>query len=84
MTWNRDVAAIGNINIASRLAVFPALACGEKYEIGLNNAEQFTFMDAPLLGREGGRNPNHQRVILAMSFAFGDAYLRKWKCSRLA
>jgi dienelactone hydrolase len=75
MTGTKDVAAIGGIDLQSRLSVFPALPPGNKYELVLNGAEHAAFGD-----RTAGvkrRNPHHHRAILAVSTAFWDAYLRK-------
>lgn len=76
MTGTKDVAAIGNINIESRLAVFPALPPGDKYELVLYNAEHSAFTDRLLPGENVKRNPNHHKVIIALSTAFWDAYLK--------
>jgi predicted dienelactone hydrolase len=76
MTGTRDVAPIGDMDVASRLAVYPALHGAPKYEVVLNNAEHSAFTDRPLPGDREPRNPNHHRVILALSTAFWDAYLR--------
>lgn len=76
MTGTKDDSPIGEIDVASRLSVFPALPPGDKYELVLWNAEHSAFSDRPLpLDREG-RNPNHHRVICALSVAFWDTYLR--------
>jgi arylsulfatase A-like enzyme/predicted dienelactone hydrolase len=80
MTGTRDVARIGGApigaaDVASRLAVFPALPPGDKYELVLDGAEHSAFTDRELPGETGGRNPNHHRVILALSTAFWDSYL---------
>lgn len=42
----------------------------------LNNAEHSAFTDRALPVDREPRNPNHHRVILALSAAFWDAYLR--------
>jgi hypothetical protein len=76
MTGTEDVAQIGGIDLASRLAVFPALPPGGKYELVLYGATHSAFSDQPLRGSSSGRNPNHHRAILALSTAFWDAYLR--------
>lgn len=76
MTGTNDVAAIGDIDLKSRLAVFPALAEGGKYELVLDRAEHSAFTERALPGEKEKRNPNHHRVILALSTAFWDAYLR--------
>ena len=76
MTGTRDVAPIGDQDVASRLAVYPALHGAPKYEVVLYNAEHSVFTDRPLPGDHEPRNPNHHRVILALSTAFWDAYLR--------
>jgi predicted dienelactone hydrolase len=76
MTGTRDVAPIGDTDVASRLAVYPALHGAPKYEVVLYNAEHSAFTDRALPGDREPRNPNHHRVILALSTAFWDAYLR--------
>jgi predicted dienelactone hydrolase len=81
MTGTKDVAKIGGhtlgtADVASRLAVFPALPPGDKYELVLDGANHFAFTDRADFGNENERNPNHHRVILALSTAFWDAYLR--------
>jgi predicted dienelactone hydrolase len=76
MTGTKDVSPIGNTDLASRLAVYPALQGIPKYEVVLNNAEHSIFTDRALPGDREPRNPNHHRVILALSTAFWDAYLR--------
>jgi predicted dienelactone hydrolase len=75
MTGTRDVAPIGHADMKSRLAVYPALHGAPKYEVVLFNAEHSAFTDRALPG-DRARNPNHHRVILALSTAFWDAYLR--------
>jgi hypothetical protein len=76
MTGTHDTAAIGGQTVATRLAVFPALRPGDKYELVLNGAEHSAFTDRPLPGDRKPRNPNHHRAILALSTAVWDAYLR--------
>ena len=76
MTGTKDLAPIGNADMKSRLAVYPALRGAPKYEVVLNNAEHSVFTDRVLPGDHEPRNPNHHRVILALSTAFWDAYLR--------
>ena len=76
MTGTKDVAPIGDQNVASRLKVYPALRGAPKYEVVLFNAEHSVFTDRALPGDRESRNPNHHRVILALSTAFWDAYLR--------
>jgi predicted dienelactone hydrolase len=76
MTGTKDIAPIGNADMKSRLAVYPALHGAPKYEVVLFNAEHSVFTDRALPGDREPRNPNHHRVILALSTAFWDAYLR--------
>jgi predicted dienelactone hydrolase len=76
MTGTLDTAPIGGQTAESRLAVFPALPPGDKYELVLDGAEHSAFTDRPLPGDRAARNPNHHRVILALSTAFWDACLR--------
>ena len=76
MTGTKDTAPIGHADVKSRLAVYPAVHGGPKYQVVLNNAEHSAFTDRALPGDREPRNPNHHRVILALSTAFWDAYLR--------
>ncbi len=76
MTGTLDEAPVGSQSVESRLKVFPALPPGDKYELVLWKGQHSAFGDAALPGEELRRNPNHHRVILALSAAFWDAYLR--------
>ena len=82
MTGTKDLAPIGNADMKSRLAVFPALPPGGKYEAVLYGAEHSAFTDRALPGDTERRNPNHHRVILALSTAFWDAQLRGNKAAK--
>ena len=82
MTGTNDTAIVGDADVASRLAVFPALPAGGKYELVLEGAEHEAFGDRDLPGTKSKRNPNHHRVILAISTAFWDAYLREDPAAR--
>lgn len=77
MTGTKDEAPIGDQSVEMRLAVYPALPPGDKYEIVLWEAEHSAFGDRALPGDREGRNANHHRVILALTTAFWDAYLRR-------
>ena len=80
MTGTKDVARIGAMTIGgdldSRLGVFPALPPGDKYELVLHDAEHGAFGERSLPNEGANRNPNHHRVILALSTAFWDAFLK--------
>jgi predicted dienelactone hydrolase len=76
MTGTEDIAPIGGQDMKSRLAVYDALRGAPKYEVVLNKAKHSAFTDRPLPGDHEARNPNHHRVILAISTAFWDGYLR--------
>jgi predicted dienelactone hydrolase len=82
MTGTNDLSRIGGQTLAMRMAVYPALPPGQKYELVLDGAEHSAFTDRPLPGERGGRNPNHHRTILALSTAFWDAYLRNEVAAR--
>jgi predicted dienelactone hydrolase len=82
MTGTKDVAPIGHTDVASRLAVFPALPPGGKYELVLDKAEHSAFTDTALPGDREARNPNHHLAILAISTAFWDAYLKNDPAAR--
>jgi dienelactone hydrolase len=75
MTGTKDVALVGDADVASRLSVFPALPPGGKYELVLDGARHEAFSERPLPGTMEERNPNHHRAILALSTAFWDAWL---------
>ncbi len=76
MTGTKDQAVIGDATVENRLAVYPALPDGRKYELVLHDAEHSAFGDRALPGdAEGARNANHHRAILATGTAFWDAYL---------
>jgi predicted dienelactone hydrolase len=76
MTGTKDLAPIGEVDMESRRAVYPALHGAPKYELVLHDAEHSVFTDRALPGDHEPRNPNHHRVILALSTAFWDTYLR--------
>lgn len=76
MTGTRDEAPLGGQTAASRQQVFPALPPGGRYEVVLEGAEHSAFTDRGFPGDVEVRNPNHHRVILALSTAFWDAHLR--------
>jgi len=77
MTGTKDGGgAISDTDPKSRLGVYPALPPGGKYELVLFDAEHLAFSDSAIRKENRKRNPNHHRVIIALSTAFWDAYLR--------
>ena len=77
MTGTKDVVPLlGGADMQSRLAVYPGLHGAPKYQVVLNNAEHSAFTDRALPGDREPRNPNHHRVMLALTTAFWDAYLK--------
>lgn len=76
MTGTHDSSPIGGQTPESRRKVFPALPPGDKFELVLDKGEHSAFTERALPGERQARNPNHHRVILALSTAFWDAYLR--------
>lgn len=76
MTGTHDQAYIGRGAPEDRRRVYPALPPGSKYELVLDGGQHSAFTEHALPGERGRRNPNHHRVILALSTAFWDAYLR--------
>lgn len=76
MTGTKDEALVGDADVPARLAVFPALPPGGKYELVLDGARHEAFSDRELGPGQPARNPQHHRVILALSTAFWDAWLR--------
>lgn len=75
MTGTKDTSPIGGATPESRQAVFPALPPGGKYELVLNKPEHSVFTERALPGDTEPRNPNHHKVIRALTTAFWDAYL---------
>ncbi|MCP5534865.1 MAG: dienelactone hydrolase [Akkermansiaceae bacterium] len=81
MTGTKDGNFITNAPPASRRGVFAALppsagnARTKHYELVLKDAEHSAFSDHRLRG-EGKHNPNHHRVIKAISTAFWDSALK--------
>ncbi len=82
MTGTKDTAAVGDATVESRLAVYPALPAGGKYELVFEGGEHEAFSDHDLPATKSKRNPNHHRAILAISTAFWDAWLRDDKAAR--
>ena len=76
MTGTKDDSPIGNTTPESRREVFKGISPGQKYELVLFNAEHAAFSERALPGEREARNPNHHKLILALSTAFWDAYLR--------
>ena len=76
MTGTLDDSPIGNQEPGDRRKVYPALPPGDKYELVLDKGKHSAFSDHPLPGDGLRHNPNHHKVILALSTAFWDAYLR--------
>ncbi|MDD5090622.1 MAG: dienelactone hydrolase [Candidatus Wallbacteria bacterium] len=83
MTGTDDDSLIADTKAGERLTVFPALPAGSKYELVLDMAEHSAFADRALPGDQLERNPNHHRVILALSTAFWDAYLLRDPAARI-
>jgi predicted dienelactone hydrolase len=77
MTGTEDDSPVVNATPQSRRAVFAALPPGEKYELVLFQGEHQAFGDRVLPGSKRPRDPNHHRVVLALSTAFFDAFLKE-------
>ncbi|TVS18352.1 MAG: hypothetical protein EA424_11055 [Planctomycetaceae bacterium] len=57
MTGTHDTSPIGGQTVKSRLAVFPALPPGDKYELVLDSAEHSAFTHRRLPGRYAVAQP---------------------------
>ena len=77
MTGTKDEAAIGDTTVDDRLAVYPALPPGNKYELVLKDGEHHAFTDGSIRPGQGNRIPHHHPAILGISTAFFDAHLKK-------
>ena len=82
MTGTKDNMLALNMRAEDRQAVYPALPPGAKYEVVLDRAEHSAFTEHALPGDREPRNPNHHRVILALSTAFWDAWLKSDKAAQ--
>ena len=82
MTGTRDDSPIGGATPETRQQVFPYLPPGGKYQLVLDGAEHSAFTDDAFGLRQGARNPNHHRAILAITTAFWDAWLRDSAAAR--
>ncbi|MEM8669047.1 MAG: dienelactone hydrolase [Planctomycetota bacterium] len=75
MTGTQDTSPINDTTVDDRRQVYPALPnTVDKYELVLHDAQHHAFGEDQQ-GRRRQRNPNHHRVILALSTAFWDAHL---------
>ncbi len=77
MTGTKDTSIVADFTPADRSKVFDALPAGNKYELVLHQAEHSAFTERALPGDKEPRNPNHHKVILALSTAFFDTCLRQ-------
>ena len=75
MMGSLDALPFGDPGAGSRRAVFASLPAGNKYELVLDGAAHQVFVEQPLPGDTGTRNPRYHRAILAISTAFWDAWL---------
>ncbi len=77
MTGTNDTSVINRTTVDDRLQVYKELpAAGHFYELVLFEAEHAAFADETRIGA-AKRNPNHHKVIQALSTAFWDTYLLK-------
>ncbi len=77
MTGTEDKSPIGTQTVATRLQVYSSLPSSiDRYEIVLFKAAHSVFSDRLLPTDSQQRNPNHHPVILALSTAFWDSYLK--------
>ncbi|WP_459557347.1 alpha/beta hydrolase family protein [Lacunimicrobium album] len=79
MTGTEDESPIGGQTAESRRKVYPALPNTiDRYELVLDGGQHSAFSEREIRLRAAGggaKNPNHHRVILALTTAFWDAYL---------
>jgi predicted dienelactone hydrolase len=76
MTGTEDNPPIGNRDATSRREVYRSLPKGNKYELVLSGGEHYAFSDHALNKMQNPRNPQHHAIILSLSTAFWDSYLR--------
>lgn len=75
MTGTEDVSVIGNTSVADRLAVYPLLPPGNKYELVLFEGQHHAFTDRAIGLLQTPRNPAHHGEIAKISTAFWDSAL---------
>jgi predicted dienelactone hydrolase len=76
MTGTNDNSPIGSTTAETRAKVYDYLPEGNKYQLILYKAEHSAFGDRALPNEKEQRNPKHHGIIIAISNAFWDAYLR--------
>ncbi|CCK79267.1 alpha/beta hydrolase family protein [Desulfobacula toluolica] len=75
ITGTKDIAPIGTVDMKSRLAVFPALPPGGKYELVLYEAKHSDFSIRSLSKNTKATNLHYNQAIVALSTAFWDTWL---------
>lgn len=76
MTGTEDLSPIGDIDVADRLVVYPALPPSiDRFELVLDGAQHSVFGERAI-GGDRAIKEQHHRTILALSTAFWDVYLR--------
>ena len=82
MTGTEDSAPIGDIDVADRLVVFPALPSTiDRYELVLDGAQHSVFGERAIGGDREVKEAHH-RTILALSTAFWDSHLRGFDAAK--
>jgi dienelactone hydrolase len=78
MTGTLDDSPIGQMTPEERLKVYTGLPSGHAYQLVLEKALHSAFGDekVKLKRDKAPKNPNHHKVILALSTAFWDGYLK--------
>lgn len=78
LTGTKDTSPISNTTVEDRRKVYQGLPDTiDKYELVLFDAQHSAFADGRQRRGLSRRNPNHHRVILAVTTAFWDTYLRQ-------
>lgn len=76
MTGTKDNSPIGDQTAESRLAVFPALPAGSKYQAVFDGGTHAFLGERANLLSENAQQTNHANATIALSTAFWDAFLR--------
>ena len=75
LTGSEDQGVLIPTPVEQRLAIYPALPAGGKYELVLHGANHMGLSDRDLPGQRQRRDPHHHRLLQATSSAFWDAWL---------
>ncbi|MFO0941520.1 MAG: dienelactone hydrolase [Pirellulales bacterium] len=76
MTGTKDDSPIGDQSAESRLAVFPALPAGSKYQVVFDGGTHAFLGERAGVTTQSAEQSSHAQATVVLATAFWDAYLR--------